>query len=208
MKAFIFDLDGVLIYTDELHYRAWKKMAESMEIPFDEQVNNRLRGVSRAESLEIILEKYDGELTQTEKNCLLEEKNTEYRKLLNTITPSDVSSEVRETLQELRRRGHKLAVGSSSKNAGYILEMAAMTELFDAVSDGNNITYSKPSPEVFLRACEYLGETPENCIVVEDAAVGIDAGRAANMITVGIGDASGYGKCDYKIHTIGELLNL
>ncbi len=208
MNAFIFDLDGVLISTDRFHYLAWKKIAVSRGIYFDEVINNRLRGVSRAESLEIILELYDGDLTQEEKEQFLEEKNTEYRKLLDTLTPSDVSEEVRETLEELRRNNYKLAVGSSSKNAGYILEKTALTELFDAISDGNNICHSKPHPEVFLKACEYLKERPENCIIVEDAVAGIDAGKAANMTTVGIGDVSGYKKCDYGIQSIKELLKL
>ena len=118
MKAFIFDLDGVIVFTDKFHYQAWKKMADEMGIYFDETINNRLRGVSRAESLEIILEKYEGEPLSGEiKAQMMEQKNRTYRELLATMTPDDVTEEVRETLKRLRERGHKLAIGSSSKNA-------------------------------------------------------------------------------------------
>ena len=208
MKAFVFDLDGVIVFTDQFHYKAWKKMADCMEIYFDEEINNRLRGVSRMESLEIILERYDGTLSTEEKEELAEEKNEVYRELLKTMTPADVTTEVRETLTELRNRGHKLAIGSSSKNAKFILEKVALTEYFDAISDGTNITRSKPDPEVFLKAAEYLGVQPEDCIVVEDASAGIDGAKAGGMKAVGIGDAYSYKKTDYPIQTFAELLNI
>lgn len=209
MKAFIFDLDGVIVFTDKFHYQAWKKMADEMGIYFDEIINNRLRGVSRAESLEIILERYEGETLSVEKKAeMMEEKNDTYRELLATMTPADVTDEVRETLQELRKRGHKLAIGSSSRNARFILEKVELLNAFDAISDGNNIAHSKPDPEVFVKAGEYLGEKQENCIVVEDAYAGIDAAKAAEMTAVGIGDASGYEKADYKIKSFQELLDL
>lgn len=206
MKAFIFDLDGVIVFTDKFHYQAWKKMADKMSIFFDETINNRLRGVSRAESLEIILERYNGELTVEEKAVLMKEKNDIYRHLLNTMTPADVTDEVRYTLKELSCRGYKLAIGSSSKNAGFILEKVQLTGLFDAISDGNNISRSKPDPEVFLKAAEFLGIEPENCAVVEDAYAGIDAAKAASMTAIGIGDAAGYEKTDYRLGAFRELL--
>ncbi len=209
MKAFIFDLDGVIVFTDKFHYQAWKRMADEMGIYFDETINNRLRGVSRAESLEIILERYEGEpLTAEKKAELMETKNNTYRELLATMTPADVSDEVRDTLKELRARGCKLAIGSSSRNAKFILEKVELLDAFDAISDGNNITHSKPDPEVFVKAGEFLGEKPENCIVVEDAYAGIDAAKAAKMTAVGIGDAAGYEKADVKIHGFAELSNL
>lgn len=209
MKAFIFDLDGVLVFTDKFHYKAWKAMADRMGIYFDEKINNRLRGVSRADSLEIILERYDGEpLSQEGKNDLMEEKNNTYRKLLATMGPSDMSDEVRKTLDELRLRGHKLAIGSSSKNTKFILERVGMGDYFDAISDGTNITKSKPDPEVFLKAAEFLGESPENCIVVEDAYAGIDAAKSGGMTAVGIGEAAGYGKTDFPIKTFSDLLKV
>ena len=209
MKAFIFDLDGVIVFTDKFHYQAWKKMADGMGIYFDEKINNRLRGVSRAESLEIILERYEGEPLSAERKAeLMEEKNNTYRELLSTMTPADVTDEVRNTLKELHERGCKLAIGSSSKNAKFILEKVALLDALAAISDGNNITHSKPDPEVFSKAGEFLGEKPDNCIVVEDAYAGIDAAKAAGMTAVGIGDASGYDKADVKIQTFSELLKL
>lgn len=209
MKAFIFDLDGVIVFTDKFHYQAWKKMADTMGIYFDETINNRLRGVSRGESLEIILERYEGEaLSDEQKAELMESKNNSYRKLLETMTPADVTDEVRRTLRELHDKGYKLAIGSSSKNARFILEKVGLLEAFDAISDGTNITHSKPDPEVFLKAAEFLGINPAECYVIEDAYAGIDAAKAAGMQAVGIGDASRYDRADEKITSLGELLKL
>ena len=206
MKAFIFDLDGVLVFTDKYHYQAWKKMADGLGVYFDETINNRLRGVSRMESLEIILEKYDGHLIEEEKLALATQKNEDYRKLLEKMTPQDVSNEVRETLNELKQRGYKLAIGSSSKNARFILQRVDLIDMFDAISDGNNITNSKPDPEVFLKAAEYLGEKPEDCIVVEDAYAGVDAAKAGGMTAAAIGDAVTYEKADYIVQSFKDLL--
>lgn len=209
VKAFIFDLDGVLVFTDKFHYLAWKKMADGMGIYFDETINNRLRGVSRAESLEIILERYEGEpLTAERKAELMEEKNNTYREYLATMTPGDVSESVRETLKTLHEKGYLLAIGSSSKNTKFILEKVELLDAFDAISDGNNITHSKPDPEVFVKAGEFLGVDAKDCVVVEDAYAGIDAAKAAGMTAVGIGDASGYEKADYKIQKFEELLTV
>ncbi|MFV0464486.1 MAG: beta-phosphoglucomutase [Lachnospiraceae bacterium] len=208
MKALIFDLDGVIVFTDKFHYLAWKQLADEIGIYFDEEINNRLRGVSRAESLEIILERCDETLSDEKKKDLMEQKNNRYRELLENMNPSDVTKETRETLEELRKRGHKLAIGSSSKNAKFILEKVALTDLFDAISDGTNITHSKPDPEVFVKAGIYLGESATNCIVVEDAYAGIEAAKAANMMAVGMGDAAGSEKADYTIGSFSELLTI
>ncbi|WP_029320277.1 beta-phosphoglucomutase [Butyrivibrio sp. AE3004] len=208
MKALIFDLDGVLVFTDKYHYKAWKMIADKLGIPFDEKKNNRLRGVSRMESLNIILENSTYDFSLEEKEILAEEKNEYYRKLLGTMTPGDVSPEVRKTLKELRSRGHKLAIGSSSRNTKYILEKVELEDYFDAVSDGTNITRSKPDPEVFEKAAEFILEDPHNCIVVEDARAGVDAGKAAGMTVAGIGEASAYEKTDYPIDSFAELLNI
>ena len=209
LKAAIFDLDGVIVFTDKFHYQAWKKMADSMGIYFDEEINNRLRGVSRMDSLEIILERYEGEpLSQEKKEALAAEKNETYRELLKTMTPADVSKEVRDTLAELRKRGYGIALGSSSKNAKFILERVELLDAFDKISDGNNITKSKPDPEVFEKAAEFLGEKPEDCLVVEDAEAGIDAGIAGGMKTAAIGDAVNCGKADYTLQTFSDLLKI
>jgi len=209
LKAVIFDLDGVIVFTDKFHYQAWKQIADSMGIYFDENINNRLRGVSRMDSLEIILEGYKGEpLSQEQKEELADKKNKLYRNLLKTMTYKDVTSEVRNTLSELRKRGYKLAVGSSSKNARFILERVGLTDTFDAISDGNNITKSKPDPEVFLKAAEFLGQRPEECLVVEDAEAGIEAGAAGGMKTAAIGDAVRCGKADYELSTFSDILEI
>ena len=139
---------------------------------------------------------------------LMEEKNNTYRELLKTMTRDDVTDQVRNTLKKLHKAGVKLALGSSSKNAKFILEKVELLDTFDEISDGNNITHSKPHPEVFLKAAEFLGEKPEDCVVVEDAYAGIDAAKAAGMEAVGIGDAAGYEKSDYKIQNFEELLKI
>ena len=150
-KGILFDLDGVLVHTDKLHYRAWKKIAAECGILFNEEINNLRRGVSRMESLEIILRNYHGPaLSQKENEALAEEKNNYYYEELKSMTPDDVTVEVRETLAALKAAGIKIAIGSSSKNTKFILKRVGLDDVFDAVSDGTNITKSKPDPEVFL----------------------------------------------------------
>ncbi|MBR2996329.1 MAG: beta-phosphoglucomutase [Lachnospiraceae bacterium] len=208
MKAFIFDLDGVIVFTDKFHYLAWKEVADEQGFYFDEIMNNLLRGVSRAASLDIILRENHKELPQEVKDELLVKKQAIYRAHLETMKRDDVTQEVRDTLAELRRRGYKLAIGSSSKNAPFILEKVELTDAFDAISDGNNITHSKPDPEVFLKGAQFLGVDPADCAVVEDAYAGIDAAKAGGMTGIGIGDAAGYEKSDYVIETFSDLLKI
>lgn len=209
VKGIIFDLDGVLVSTDRYHYLAWKSIADEMGIRFDESINDRLRGVSRMESLEIILENYHGPaLTSEEKAALAERKNNRYRKLLLEMSSASVSPAVRDTLGELRDRGYRLAVGSSSKNAKIILEQVGLLGTFDIISDGTNITHSKPDPEVFLKAAEFLGLEAVRCAVIEDARSGIDAAIATGMLSVGIGDAADYAKANHKIGVVEELLTI
>ena len=206
-QGIIFDLDGVICFTDEYHYEAWKRMADDMGIPFDRQVNNRLRGVSRMDSLEIILEKYEGPaLSQADKEALAAKKNDIYRESLARMSQADLSAEVRETLEALRAKGLKLAIGSSSKNAPFILERLGLGNFFDAVSDGNCITRSKPDPEVFLKAAEFLGLAPEACVVVEDAVSGAQAGRAGGFAVACVGDACAAGTGDWNLSAFSELL--
>lgn len=208
-EAVVFDLDGVICHTDVYHYRGWKSIADELGIPFDETVNNRLRGVSRMESLDIVLERYDGEpLSDERKAQLAATKNDRYRVMLGDMTPADLDPSVRSTLDELRSRGLKLAIGSSSKNATFILSRIGLGDYFDAVSDGTNISRSKPDPEVFLKAAEFLGVEPTRCVVVEDAVAGIEAGMAAGMYTVAIGDAADQGAGDAQIGTFAELADV
>lgn len=209
IKGIIFDLDGVIVFTDHYHYLAWKEMADEINTYFDETINNRLRGVSRMDSLEIILERYEGKpFTDLEKQELAKKKNALYVEYLKQMTESDVTDEVRNTLKELRKRGYKLAIGSSSKNAKFILERVGLTSYFDAISDGTNITKSKPDPEVFIKASEFLNLNREECAVVEDAYAGIDAAKAGNMLGVAIGDAVNYEKSDERLSTFSDLLKL
>ena len=208
MKAIIFDLDGVICHTDEYHYLAWKAMADSMNIPFDRQVNNRLRGVSRMASLEIILEQYTGQLSQAEKEELADQKNELYKESLKNMSPADLSEEVKTTLGVLRDRSYKLAIGSSSKNARFILQQLGLGSFFDAISDGNNITHSKPDPEVFVKAAQMLCIAPEECLVVEDAVSGAVAGKAGGMKVACVGDASAEKAGDYNLTSFAELLEV
>ena len=186
----IFDLDGVICFTDKYHYQAWKAVADKLGIYFDETINNRLRGVSRMDSLEIILERYDGKLTAQEKEALAEEKNALYRRLLANMSPAVLSAEVKETLDALRGMGLKLAIGSSSKNTKFILSRLGLGDYFDAISDGTNITRSKPDPQVFLMAADFIGMKPEKCLVVEDAKAGIQAAVAGGFDSAGLGEAA------------------
>lgn len=208
MKAIIFDLDGVLVHTDQYHYQAWKSLADELNLPFDEKKNDRLRGVSRMESLEIVLEDADKTYTREEKEHMAEKKNELYRQLLSQMTPRDVNDEVRKVLTQLKNRGYLLAVGSSSKNAKYILERTELMGYFDAISDGNGLQHSKPDPEVFLKASDKLLVRPELCYVVEDAEAGIRAAKAAGMVAVAIGSATKCNISDFAIHNFCEILQV
>lgn len=207
-RAVIFDLDGVICHTDKYHYQAWKKVADELGIYFDELINNRLRGVSRMESFDIILERYEGEMSLEEKIHWTEKKNDIYKELLKNMSPKDLTDEVKQTLDALRERGLKLAIGSSSKNAGFILGQIGLGEYFDAVSDGNNISRSKPDPEVFVKAAQFLEEEPEDCLVVEDAKAGLEAALAGGMDCAAIGDAVASGLGTYNLNSFSELLNV
>lgn len=209
ITSVIFDLDGVLVYTDKYHYIAWKKIADEIGVDFDENINNRLRGVSRMESLDIILENYHGEKLSDERKLeLATRKNDYYRELLGNMTPDDVSGSVRTTLAKIKERGYLTSVGSSSKNAKFILEKVDLLNAFDAISDGTNIDNSKPNPEVFVKAANFLNQPCNRCLVVEDAASGICAGKAAGMTTVAMGDAARSHIADRDIGDFSELLNI
>ncbi|MEE3459483.1 MAG: beta-phosphoglucomutase [Candidatus Faecousia sp.] len=206
--AVIFDLDGVICYTDEYHYQAWKAMADSIGVYFDREINNRLRGVSRMASLEIVLERASGEFSLAEKEELADQKNELYKKLLANMSPADLSDEVKSTLDELRRRGYRLAIGSSSKNTPFILRQIGLGDYFDAVSDGNNITRSKPDPEVFEKAAQMLCMEPKRCLVVEDAVSGAEAAHRGGMKAACVGDASRAKAGDYNLKSVKDLLEI
>lgn len=208
MKAVIFDLDGVICFTDHYHYLAWKEMADEIGIYFDETINNRLRGVSRMDSLNIILERSDKEYTREQKEALAEKKNAIYVKLLEQMSPADLSDEVKTTLDALRAKGLKLSIGSSSKNTKMILKQIGLGDYFDAISDGTNIVNSKPDPEVFLKAADFLSENPEDCLVVEDALAGIEAAVRGGFKSAGLGEAATHEKVTYPIDTFRDLLKI
>lgn len=208
-RAVIFDLDGVICFTDKYHYQAWKALADRLGIFFDETINDRLRGVSRMASLDIILERSEKIYTQEEKAAFTEEKNNTYKELLKQLSPADLSAEVRRTLEKLRARGYLLAIGSSSKNTKFILQQLGLGNFFDAVADGTDITHSKPDPEVFLVAAKKLGVPPADCAVVEDAKAGIEAAMAGGMTALALfGDAKGCGLEDYDLTSFSDLLNI
>ncbi len=207
-KGVIFDLDGVITSTDHYHYLAWKQLADKEGIPFDETINNRLRGVSRMASLDIILEKATREYTQEEKEAMAAEKNEAYRVYLKQMSPADLSDEVNDMLHALRDAGVKLAIGSSSKNTRLILSQIGLGDFFDEISDGNNITHSKPDPEVFSKAADMLQLPPEDCLVVEDAVAGIEAAVNGGFDSAGIGEAATAPGCTHPMKTMGDLVDV
>lgn len=202
--AVIFDLDGVLVSTDECHYQAWKCLADRENIPFDRSINERLRGVSRMQSLEIILERAQKKYDDAQKAEMAEFKNGVYRTKIMALTPNDILPGVPELLALLRSKGKKLAVGSSSKNTRTIMERIGLWGAFDAVADGNDIAKSKPDPEVFLVAAAKLGLPADRCVVVEDAYAGIAAGKAAGMKTVGVGTAQNCPDADFGCASLAD----
>ena len=206
--AIIFDLDGVICSTDQYHYLAWKALADRLGIPFDEQVNGQLRGVSRMESLEIILGEHSVEYSNEEKLALAEEKNDIYKSYLSSMTSGDLSKDVRMTLHTLRQRGYLLAIGSSSKNTRQILKQLGLGDFFDAVADGTQITKSKPDPEVFLMVASMLGVSPENAIVIEDAQSGVRAAKAGRFRAIGIRTDGNDPDSDITIKKLSNLVEI
>jgi beta-phosphoglucomutase len=188
-EAVIFDLDGVIVSTDELHFAAWAEIADEVGIAFDRKDNERLRGVSRMESLDLLLGDRARAYDRTQKEALATRKNARYRELLGLLSPADMLPGVMDLLADLRTHGIRVAIGSSSRNAPVILKRIGLEAAFDAVADGNRIHRSKPDPEVFALAARDLGIEPGRCVVVEDALAGIDAALAAGMKAFAVGYA-------------------
>ena len=208
IRAIIFDLDGVICSTDRYHYLAWKALADRLGIPFDEQKNKLLRGVSRMDSLEIILGDRSSHFSEQEKWELAEEKNRIYREYLQTMRPSDLSEDTRYALQTLRKRGYLLAIGSSSKNTRQILAQLGLEHFFDAVADGTQITRSKPDPEVFFLAASLLGISPEQAIVIEDAESGVQAAETGHFRVIGIRSRENDPNSDITIKKLSDLTEI
>jgi beta-phosphoglucomutase len=200
LRAIIFDLDGVLTDTAEFHYRAWQRLADEEGLAFDRGANERLRGVSRADSLRLILA---GTVVDDARfAAMMERKNGYYLASLVDMSPADALPGARELVHDARARGLAVAVGSSSRNAELVLAYLDMSELFDVVVGGNAVERAKPAPDLFLAAADRLGVAPEACAVVEDATSGVDAALAAGMIAVGIGPAARVGHAHHRFdHT-------
>lgn len=208
LDAVIFDLDGVICHTDQFHYQAWKAVANRLGVPFDEQINTRLRGVSRMESLEIVLAQSEKNYSQAEKERLAGEKNQIYQSFLYKMTSADLGPETLCTLNTLREMGLKLAIGSSSRNTALILHRLGLDGFFDAVADGTQIKHSKPDPEVFLLAASLLGVQPSRALVVEDAAAGIQAAKAGGFLAAGLGDAAQALGVDFPLSSLGKVCSV
>ncbi|MBQ8230934.1 MAG: beta-phosphoglucomutase [Lachnospiraceae bacterium] len=205
VKAVIFDLDGVLVTTDELHYLAWKALADELGISqFTRQDNVRQRGVSRMASLEVVLEKADTKYSDAQKIELADRKNAIYVKSLESLSPNDLLSGVKEFIFFLKEKGIKTAVGSASKNTLMILEKTGLANEFDAISCGLDTTKSKPDPEVFLIAAQKLGLDPCECVVIEDSDAGIQAAKDGGMTAVAVGAARNHPLADYRAESIEE----
>lgn len=205
IEAVIFDLDGVICHTDQYHYQAWKTIADRLSIPFDERINARMRGVSRLESLEILLEQSGKNFSQEEKERLAEEKNRIYQSFLRKMTPADLERETFRALNTLREMNLKLAIGSSSRNTALILHRLGLDGFFDAVADGTQIKHSKPDPEVFLLAASLLGVQPSKTLVVEDAPAGIQAAKMGGFVVAGLGDTVEEPGTDFPILALNDL---
>lgn len=205
IKGVIFDLDGVIVSTDKLHYKAWKRMAEKEHIYFDEIINHRLRGVSRMTSLEIILEKSEKSYSDKEKNELAKYKNDYYVKLLEVLSKNDILPGIMQIIYSLKEKNIKVAIGSSSRNAKKILKNIDLLDEFEAISDGTNISKSKPDPEVFLKAAEMLKIKPADSAVVEDALSGIEAAKNAGMLAFATGDAKNSPIKDYDLKDLLKI---
>lgn len=205
-EAALFDLDGVLVDTAKLHFLAWQGIAEALGIPFTERDNERLKGVGRMESLEIILSLGKRRLPMEEKTALCGQKNAEYVKLLQGLRPRDTLPGARETLKHLRGRGCKIGLGSASRNAALVLEKTQLLPCFDVVVDGNTVAESKPDPRVFTVGADALGTPWPRCCVFEDSAVGVQAAKAAGMHCVGIGRPKVLQGADLVVQDLAEYL--
>lgn len=205
MKGAIFDLDGVIVDTAKYHFLAWRSLAEELGFEFTEVLNERLKGVSRMRSLDILLEIGGMEFTEAEKLEMADKKNRLYVEYISQLDESDLLPGVRAYLDRLRDSGVGIALGSASKNAMFILDKLRIAGLFDAVVDGNKVSRAKPDPEVFQTACRELGLQPGECVVFEDAEAGVAAGKAAGMQVVGIGSREVLREADFVLAGLHEL---
>ena len=204
-KAFIFDLDGVIVDTAKYHYLAWKSLANSIGVDFSEAQNEQLKGVSRVSSLEKILEWGNKTLSKDEFMELMAMKNDDYLNYIVKMDKSEILPDIPRILDYLAQQNQPIALGSASKNAREILERVNLINQFNAIVDGNNVTHAKPDPEVFLNAANALHIDAENCVVFEDSVAGVQAANTANMISIGIGEKSVLHEADYVFNDFTEI---
>ncbi|WP_051691963.1 beta-phosphoglucomutase [Pedobacter borealis] len=205
IKACLFDLDGVLVDTAVYHYKAWKRLANTMGFDFTEEQNEQLKGVSRVESLNKILVWGGVDKTDAEKEELASLKNSWYVDMITKMTPAEVLPGTVDFLTAIHKAGYKLALGSASKNSGIILEKTDLAHFFDEIVDGNMVTKSKPDPEVFLKGAELLGFAPDECVVFEDAVAGVEAAKRGGMKAIGIGEKSVLSQADVVVSGLDKL---
>jgi beta-phosphoglucomutase len=211
IKAIIFDLDGVLTNTSEYHYKAWKMLADELGIHFDRNINEKLRGIPRKESLEIMLG--GNKFSEEEKNRMMDIKNDYYVDLLTRMTPDDILPGVQELLREIREEGIKIGIGSSSKNAKTVIDKLKLESFIDSISDGYSVDNHKPAPDLFLHCAANLATSPKDAIVVEDAESGVEAALNGGFWVIGLGPAERVGKAhivfeDFKNVHLNDFMNL
>ena len=206
-KAFIFDLDGVIVDTAKFHYLAWRNLAKGINFDFTEEQNEQFKGVSRVRSLEILLDMANYTATQEEKDVWLVQKNIEYLSYIQKMDQSEILPDVPRVLDYLIAKDQGIALGSASKNARPILERVALIDKFQTIVDGNDVTTAKPDPEVFVKGAEALQTDPQHCIVFEDSIAGIQAANTAGMISIGIGDPKVLHEADHVFADFTELSN-
>ncbi|MCL2560399.1 MAG: beta-phosphoglucomutase [Turicibacter sp.] len=206
-EAVIFDLDGVITDTAEYHYLAWKQLGEALGIPFDREFNETLKGVSRTDSLDRILElgQRQNDFSLAEKEALATKKNDHYVGLIQNVSPADILPGIAQLLIDLRAKGYKIAMASASKNAFAVTDSLGLFDYFDHIVDAAKVVHSKPDPEVFLKAAEAIGVAPETCIGVEDAAAGVTAINDAGMYAIAIGTDAGLSHADMVLSATDEL---
>jgi kojibiose phosphorylase len=203
VRGLIFDLDGVITDTAELHYLAWKRLADEEGIPFDRRANDALRGISRRESLRLVLA--GRQVSEEKAQELMDRKNRYYRASLASLTPRDIFPGALQLLDAARHRGLGIALASASKNARDVIHRLQITDRFDAIADGNTVTKAKPAPDLFLAAARMLGDPPAACVVFEDATEGVAAAHAAGMRAVGIGPSERVGKAELVVNGLDQL---
>jgi beta-phosphoglucomutase len=205
IKACIFDLDGVIVDTAHYHFLAWKKLADQLGIPFDARDNEQLKGVSRMRSLDIILSLGNMKMDDKKKEMLADRKNGWFVDYVNTMKPEEIFPGVKDLLKKMRKKGLKIALASSSKNAPAVIELLKIGNEFDAVVDGTMVVHSKPDPEIFLLAASMLNVSPKECLVFEDAEAGVEAAVRAGMKCIGVGSPDQLNKANLIVARTGDF---